>query len=97
MLKEQIDYEKENIALKNKLKYLHYIYDALAHLFADKYLDGEEQLEMLIEKIVKPSLINDAEYLIDVFHRFNLKAIVDIWEIMKVTNRFSSLRTINNA
>src|SRR5699024_11690828 len=86
MLKKQIDYAEENIALQNKLKDLHYIYDALAHLFADKYLDGEDQLEMLIEKIVETSLFNGAEILIDGFHRFTPKELAVISELMKVTN-----------
>lgn len=97
MLKEQIDYAEENIALKNKLEDLHYIYDALAHLFADKYLDGEDQLEMLIEKIVETSLFNGAEILIDGFHRFTPKELAVISELMKVTNRVSVNLTINHA
>src|SRR5699024_11612165 len=96
MLKEQIDYAEENIALKNKLKDLHYIYDALAHLFADKYLDGEDQLEMLIEKIVVTSLFNGAEILIDGFHRFTPKELADISELIKVTKRVSVHLTINH-
>src|SRR5699024_8222577 len=43
MLKEHIVYVVENIALKNKLKDFHYIYDALAHLFAHKYQYREDQ------------------------------------------------------
>lgn len=97
MLEEQMIFAEENVTLKHKLTDLHYIYDKLAHLFADKYMDGEDQLQLLMEKIPETKLFHGAEVFIDGFHRFTPKELSIILELLKVTDRVSVNLTINHS
>src|SRR5690625_768656 len=59
MLEEQIHYANEQSALQLKLDDLHYIYKELMVLFADKYMDGEDQLQLLVDKIASVPFFQD--------------------------------------
>src|SRR5690625_2147417 len=60
----------EHEPLKNKLSDLHYIYQQLVLSLQDKYIDGEDQLQMLANNILKTDILKNAEIYIDGFHRF---------------------------
>jgi len=84
LLQEQLHYTMGNIPLTNKLSDLHYIYAQLTELLQDKYIDGEDQLLLLIEKIKHTSFLQEAEIYVDGFHRFTPKELGILAELMKV-------------
>src|SRR5699024_6209585 len=57
-------------ALTNKLEDLLYIYDKLVYALQDKYIDTEDQLQLLAEKMNETTLLQDAEVYFDGFHSF---------------------------
>jgi len=57
-------------ALANKLTDLLYIYEKLYLALKDHYMDGEDQLRLLAEKIAGSKLLEGAEVYIDGFHSF---------------------------
>lgn len=89
MLKEHIYYTAENVSLTNKLNDLHYIYDELMALLHRKYIDGEDQLQLLVEKIYKTPFLQEAEIYLDGFHRFSPKELEIVSELMKVSKQMT--------
>src|SRR5690625_243577 len=87
LLLEQLNYTKENITLSNKLSDLHYIYAQLTELLQDKYIDGEDQLLLLTEKIAHTTFLEQAEVFVDGFHRFTPKELGILVELLKVAKR----------
>lgn len=57
-------------ALISKLNDLLYIYEKLNDALREQYMDGEDQLRLLAEKIADSNLLDDAEIYIDGFHSF---------------------------
>lgn len=83
MLQEQMHSTREKPALQHKLDDLYYIYAEMARLFGDKYMDGEDQLQLLAEHIPSLSLFQDATIYIDGFHRFTPKELLIISELLQ--------------
>ncbi|WP_082234689.1 helicase-exonuclease AddAB subunit AddB [Halobacillus massiliensis] len=63
----QTSYEK---GLQDKLEDLVYIYDRLVDATRQQYIDSEDQLQLLAEKIPSASFLEGAEVYIDGFHSF---------------------------
>src|SRR5699024_11365821 len=61
-LNRYVHKESEEIALANKLTDLIYIYEKLMLALKDNYIDGEDQLQLLAEKINDNDILNDAEW-----------------------------------
>lgn len=57
-------------ALNKKLVDLHYLYQSLTELLANQYIDGEDRLALLAEKIPQSAYLKDAIVYVDGFHRF---------------------------
>src|SRR5690625_7479723 len=77
MLNMQIDHingfvhkEPAEVSLTNKLTDLTYIYEKLVFALHGKYIDAEDQLQLLAEKLTEATLLKNAEIYIDGFHRF---------------------------
>jgi len=87
MLKEQMLYTEQNIPLMNKLADLHYIYDELTALLRQKYIDGEDQLQLLANKIGDAPFLKGAEFYLDGFYRFTPNELEIVAELMKFGNR----------
>ena len=87
MLQEQLIYTEENIPLANKLADLHTIYNELVALLQHKYIDGEDQLQLLVEKIASTPFLQGAEIYLDGFHRFTPKELEIVAELLKVSNQ----------
>lgn len=77
----------ENQSLYNKLTDLHYIYDHLNSLLQDQYIDGEDQLELLIQSIPETPLLEGTHIYIDGFHRFTPQELAVVEELLKVADR----------
>ncbi|ALX48678.1 helicase-exonuclease AddAB subunit AddB [Lentibacillus amyloliquefaciens] len=75
--------EPGEAALEGKLNDLAYIYDNLIRVLQGKYVDSEDQLQLLAEKIKDASLLNDADIYLDGFHRFSPQELVVVEELMK--------------
>lgn len=71
---EQIDqaYNDSNQSdgLKDKLGDLHYIYSHLTEALTKRFIDGEDRLRLLEEKVLESQYLKDATIYIDGFHRF---------------------------
>lgn len=83
MLAEQVNYATENVPLSNKLADLHYIYTELSTLLANQYIDGEDQLQLLVDKIPFSTSLEEAEIYIDGFYRFTPKEMGIIAALLK--------------
>lgn len=96
MLKEQMTFTEQNISLHHKLNDLHYIYDELTKLLMFKYIDGEDQLQLLKERIKDTKLLQGAEIYIDGFHRFTPNELEIITELMKTCKRVTVALTLDD-
>ncbi|WP_067840155.1 helicase-exonuclease AddAB subunit AddB [Amphibacillus sediminis] len=56
--------------LSQKLEDLHYLYASLTDMLANQYVDGEDRLTLLTEKIPSSAFLKDAIIYVDGFHRF---------------------------
>src|SRR5699024_4527808 len=65
----------QEAALEDKLTDLTYIYEGLNQALQEKYLDGEDQLDLLIEAIEDTDLFIDSTIFIDGFYRFTPKEL----------------------
>ncbi|WP_060680548.1 helicase-exonuclease AddAB subunit AddB [Virgibacillus halodenitrificans] len=70
-------------ALISKLDDLAYIYEKLMIALQDKYIDSEDQLQLLADKISESSLLEDAEVYLDGFHRFTPNELVVVEALLK--------------
>src|SRR5699024_9565177 len=64
-----------------------YIYEKLVYALQGKYIDAEDQLQLLAEKLSETTLLNDAEIYIDGFHRFTPQELHIIEILMKRSKR----------
>src|SRR5690625_1172269 len=83
-LKEQLNYTSEQKSLHYKLTDVHYIYEKLTTLLKDHYIDGEDQLQLLIDAISSASLLQGAQIYIDGFHRFTPQELAIVCELLRV-------------
>lgn len=95
ILKEQIAFTKDNVNLQHKMVDLHYIYSELQVLLEQHYIDGEDQLQLLVEKIPVTNILQDAEIYIDGFHRFTPKELQIIAELLQVSKRMTIALTMD--
>lgn len=75
--------EDERSLLKDKLFDLHLVYDAFQKAMIGHYLDSEDYLALLAEKIEESSYLDGATILIDGFHSFTPQELLVIQALMK--------------
>src|SRR5699024_1273114 len=102
MLNEQIEQmsgetEKDTSdqVLAHKLTDLSYIYEKLIVALKGKYIDSEDQLQQLAEKIHQSTLLNDAEIYLDGFHRLTPQELLVVEELLKKCKRMSITLTMD--
>src|SRR5690625_4104911 len=61
ILEEQLQYTEQNVALQHKMLDLYYVFVQLQTMLEHKYIDGEDQLQLLTEKISTTPFLQDAE------------------------------------
>ncbi len=88
--------ESGEAALSGKLNDLSYIYENLVHALQGKYIDSEDQLQLLAEKIKDATLLEDAEIYLDGFHRFSPKELLVVEALMKKCKSVTIALTIDN-
>ncbi|WP_339228811.1 helicase-exonuclease AddAB subunit AddB [Oceanobacillus sp. FSL K6-2867] len=84
------------VALLNKLDDLVYIYEKLTAALKDHYMDGEDQLQLLAEKIVESSILKDAEIYIDGFHSFTPNELIVVEALMKQCQSVTITLAVDN-
>lgn len=77
-----VDDFKHTGTLNKKLADLHYLYQSLNELLANQYIDGEDRLTLLAEKIPQSTYLKDAIVYVDGFHRFTPQEQVVIGQLM---------------
>lgn len=86
ILQEHINFI-EHEPITNKLSDIHYIYDNLIQLLQHKYIDGEDQLNLLASHIPNTEMLKEAEIYIDGFHRFTPVELLVIEQLMLTCKR----------
>ncbi|SDC44644.1 DNA helicase/exodeoxyribonuclease V, subunit B [Pelagirhabdus alkalitolerans] len=84
-LTAQIDHEEVSGrvgSLTKKLEDLHYIYEQLTHVLAHQYIDGEDRLSILAQKVKQSNYLKNAIIYVDGFHRFTPQEQSVISELM---------------
>lgn len=62
--------DPNEVTLEKKLKDLLYIYERLTKGLENQYIDGEDQLQLLAQKIIVSDFLEGAEIYLDGFHQF---------------------------
>ncbi|GGA73725.1 helicase-exonuclease AddAB subunit AddB [Ornithinibacillus halotolerans] len=83
-------------ALVNKLDDLYYIYDKLQMALANQYIDSEDQLRLLAEKIAEANSLEGAEIYFDGFHRFTPKELIVVEALLKKCERVTVTLTVDD-
>lgn len=83
------------VSLMNKLDDLIYVYEKLIISLQDQYIDTEDQLDLLAEKIAEAPGLQDAEVYFAGFHRFTPKELRVIEQLMKRSKRITFALTVD--
>ncbi|MUK90112.1 helicase-exonuclease AddAB subunit AddB [Ornithinibacillus sp. L9] len=83
-------------ALVNKLEDLRYIYEKLVSALQSQYIDSEDQLQLLAEKINEASFLDEAEIYFDGFHRFTPKELLVFETLMKKCKNITVTLTVDH-
>lgn len=82
-------------ALVDKLDDLSYIYEQLIVALQGHYIDTEDQLDLLVDKIQEATIVEDAEIYFDGFHRFTPKELRVVEALMKKGNQTTVALTLD--
>jgi len=88
--------ESSEQALVGKLSDLQYIYEKLLFALKDNYIDSEDQLQLLAEKISDANSLHGADIYINGFHRFTPQELLVVEELMKKANSVTIGLTLGN-
>ncbi|RPF52050.1 helicase-exonuclease AddAB subunit AddB [Aquisalibacillus elongatus] len=83
------------VALKNKLSDLSLIYNELDQHLRGHYIDREDQLELMVEKIKDTGILSQSTIYIDGFHRFTPQEYYVIEALMKYAKNVHITMMIN--
>lgn len=87
MIDQYVHKTPAEVSLMNKLDDLTYIYEKLAIALQGTYIDNEDQLDMLTERILETDYFQDAEIYLDGFYRFTPKELNVIGAFMQKCKR----------
>ncbi|UOQ87440.1 helicase-exonuclease AddAB subunit AddB [Gracilibacillus salinarum] len=83
------------VALHHKLDDLLYIYQSLQHALAGHYMDSEDQLQQLIEKLEDTDFLENTTVYIDGFHQFTPQELLVIDVMIKKAKNVTVTLTLN--
>ena len=97
-LSRLIDYASDNkkITLTNKLKDLEIIYDAFKKYISEKYITGEESMDILAKEIHKSVILKDSTVILDGFTGFTPVQNKVILALLKVCKKIIITLTNGN-
>lgn len=81
--------------LTGKLDDLHYVYQEMTQTLTGTYIDTEDQVNMLIEKIPVSSLFHGAHVYIDGFHRFTPQELLVLQTMMQEVETMTVALTLD--
>lgn len=84
------------VALQNKLDDLIYIYQHLTTALEGQYMDGEDQLQQLVEKLETTNFLEDTTVYIDGFHQFTPQELLVIEVMLKKAKNVTVTLTIDD-
>ncbi|KRE10006.1 helicase-exonuclease AddAB subunit AddB [Bacillus sp. Root239] len=82
-MKKKLQAEDEKV-LADKLHDLHLIYGELEKQLMTKYVDGEDYLKLLSEKVASSAYLAQATIYVDGFHHYTPQELTVLVELMKV-------------
>src|SRR5690625_6517358 len=85
------------MSLVSKLSDLTYIYEHLIAALADRYIDAEDRLDLLIQQIEKSEEIKGAEIYLDGFHRLTPKELRVVEALMKHCKQITVALTMDRS
>src|SRR5690625_4650971 len=94
-MKHQTDQSIHEQALQHKLADLMYIYEKLNQTLQHTYIDAEDQLQLLAEKIPETTLFKDSLIYLEGFHRLTPKELQVIEALMKQAKQMTVALTGN--
>lgn len=94
-LKSKLDTEKKSQLLVDKLSDMQMIYEDIEKYLVHKYIDSEDYLQLLAEKISKSSYLQDAVIYIDGFHSFTPQELLVISKLMKKCQEVTIALTVD--
>ncbi|RKQ31303.1 helicase-exonuclease AddAB subunit AddB [Oceanobacillus halophilus] len=83
-------------ALAQKLEDLFYIYDKLVLALENQYIDSEDQLQLLAEKVKESKLLQGAEIYLDGFHRFTPQELQVVEQLMRTCQSITVTLTLDD-
>src|SRR5699024_7344227 len=95
MIDQYVHKTPKEVSLRNKLDDLTYIYEELASALQGTYIDNEDQLDMLTERILETDYFQDAEIYLDGFYRFTPKELNVIGAFMQKCKRVTIALKMN--
>lgn len=84
------------VGLTHKLDDIIYIYEQLVMALQNKYIDAEDQLQLLIDKIPESKILSKAELYFDGFHRFTPQELEVIATLMKHCKKITISLTVDS-
>ncbi|WP_368654537.1 helicase-exonuclease AddAB subunit AddB [Ornithinibacillus sp. 4-3] len=94
-MNEFVHKESSEQSLLYKLDDLYYIYQQLVSQLQGKYLDGEDRLQLLAEKIELSKQLETAEIYLDGFHRFTPQELLVVETLLKKCKRVTIGLTVD--
>ncbi|WP_408010627.1 helicase-exonuclease AddAB subunit AddB [Pseudalkalibacillus sp. A8] len=88
---------EDRTLLKDKLHDLHIIYNQLEELLADKYVDSEDYLRLLEERIPESSFFDGCDVWVDGFHSYTPQELGALRALMKKADRMTITMTLDEA
>ncbi|MHA6251665.1 helicase-exonuclease AddAB subunit AddB [Oceanobacillus sp. CAU 1775] len=88
--------EAMEVSLEKKITDLLYIYNKLTENLANQYIDSEDQLQLLAEKIPQSSYLENAEIYLDGFHQFTPNELSVVETLLKKCKTVTISLTVDN-
>lgn len=84
------------VSLEKKITDLLYIYNKLSENLANQYIDSEDQLQLLAEKIPLSSYLEGAEIYLDGFHQFTPNELAVVETLLRKCKTVTISLTVDN-
>lgn len=95
-IEKYVHKEPNEVSLEMKLRDLLYIYERLTERLAPHYIDSEDQLQLLAEKIGTSRLLEDAEIYLDGFHQFTPNELAVVEALLKKCKTVTVVLTVDD-
>lgn len=94
---EHIEHIQSKNQLSNKLTDLYDVFNEFSLELEDKYIDGEDQLQMLADQLKNAPSMQNAHIYIDGFYRFTPKELLIIESLLEVADKVTIALSVDSA